>query len=389
MIYIDYSECVPKKNMKFHGGANYGKRMINILANNGKKVTLLVPKGFKPETEMDKKIFGNKNVKLEYIDSLQSFRAEEDNALLYIPMIQTRRLTVIDSIKKHNPSMKVYVTIHGVRRLDLKPDRIDSYYTGASFSFLYMVKAWVKYVLYGLAYKYVFRIYIPEYDQLITVSNDSLQKIQVLCKPKAVKIYYEGSINSDLMMDKPVNTERENFALFVSGGREEKNLLRTLIGFQKFKEQNPSNNLKLIVTGVSAELRERLLSCPQLKWERVKKDIVIKQYVEDDELVHLYETCKYVIYMSKSEGFGLPLIEACMYGAPCLAASVTAMPEVLGSAIEYADPFDISSIAAGFERLENTDYKICQDKILRRRQVVIYNIKNADEDFLADFAGIE
>lgn len=389
MIYIDYSECVPKKTMKFHGGANYGKRMISILANNEKQITLLVPKGFMPETEMDKKIFEHKNIKLEYIDSLQSFRAKEDNSLLYIPMIQTRRLTVIDSIKKHNPSMKVYVTIHGVRRLDLKPDRIDSYYAGSSFSFLYMMKACVKYAIYGLAYKYVFRKYIPKYDMVITVSNDSLQKIQRLCKPKAVKIYYEGSINSDMMMDNPVNTERDNFALFVSGGREEKNLLRTLIGFQQFKDQNPSNSLKLIVTGVSAELREKLLSCHLIRRERIEKYITIKQYVEDDELAHLYETCKYVIYLSKSEGFGLPLIEACMYGAPCLAASVTAMPEVLGSAIEYADPFNVSSIAEGFKRLESADYSICQNKILRRRQVVISSIRNADKDFLADFTGIE
>jgi len=384
MIYIDYTECIPKKEAKFHGGGNYGKRIINVLAQNGIRLTVLVPSFFEASTDLDKQIFSHKNVTVQKIESLTDLKITEPNSILMIPMIMTRRLTVIKDIKKNNPELQVYVTIHGIRRLDLRPDGMNAYYQSGIKRTMYLPKAWLKYMIYKAAYRHVFKKYLPMYDKVFTVSNDSMQKIQRLSVPKQIKPYYCGSINTDRLESQEVTVEKENFALFVSGGREEKNLLRTLIAFQQFK-RNDKTGLKLIVTGISEQLKNNFLSCRKLPKDHIEDNIEFLEYVSDEKLNQLYQSCRFVLYPSKSEGFGLPLVEACYYGTPIVASSITAMPEVLGSTINYVDPYSVKSIESAITYLAGSNYDTEITKMQRKRDNVILNIKNSDMDFVTEF----
>jgi glycosyltransferase involved in cell wall biosynthesis len=50
------------------------------------------------------------------------------------------------------------------------------------------------------------------------------------------------------------------------------------------------------------------------------------------------------------EGFGIPVLEAMLCGAPVVTSRGSAMEEVAGGAAELVDPADVESIAAGIER---------------------------------------
>ena len=239
-------------------------------------------------------------------------------------------------------------------------------------------------MIYKTAYKHVFKKYLPMFDKVFTVSNDSMQKIQRLSAPKQIKPYYCGSINTDALADQPLTESKENYALFVSGGREEKNLLRTLIAFQRFKKYDETG-LKLVVTGISEQLKNNLLNCSKLPKENMEDNIELLQYVSDERLEQLYKNCKFVLYPSKSEGFGLPLVEACYYGTPIIAGSITAMPEVLGSTINYVDPYSVTSIESAIAYLAGSNYDTEMKKMLRKRDNVVLNIKNSDGDFVTEF----
>ena len=63
--------------------------------------------------------------------------------------------------------------------------------------------------------------------------------------------------------------------------------------------------------------------------------------VSDGELAFLYQHCLLTIYPSFAEGWGLPVGESLGYGKPCVASSVTAIPEVGGDFCRYFDPFDV------------------------------------------------
>ena len=62
----------------------------------------------------------------------------------------------------------------------------------------------------------------------------------------------------------------------------------------------------------------------------------------DAELHALYRNCLFTFLPSLFEGWGLPLGESLAAGAPCLAASGTALPEAGGDFCRYFDPEDVT-----------------------------------------------
>lgn len=77
--------------------------------------------------------------------------------------------------------------------------------------------------------------------------------------------------------------------------------------------------------------------------------------VSDEELRSLYDHAAGYVHPAYYEGFGLPPIEAMALGCPVLSARAAALPEVLGDAADYFDPFDDTDIAAAIVRFMNDD----------------------------------
>jgi glycosyltransferase involved in cell wall biosynthesis len=74
-------------------------------------------------------------------------------------------------------------------------------------------------------------------------------------------------------------------------------------------------------------------------------------HVSDGALAELYRRCAVFCYPSLGEGFGLPVLEAMAAGAAVVTSNMSSLPEVGGEAVEYVDPRDAPSIAAGLDRL--------------------------------------
>jgi glycosyltransferase involved in cell wall biosynthesis len=74
-------------------------------------------------------------------------------------------------------------------------------------------------------------------------------------------------------------------------------------------------------------------------------------HVTDATLAELYRRCAVFCYPSLYEGFGLPVLEAMAAGAAVLTSPVSALPEVGGDAVRYADPHDSADIAKQLEHL--------------------------------------
>ena len=68
-------------------------------------------------------------------------------------------------------------------------------------------------------------------------------------------------------------------------------------------------------------------------------------YVDDEQLKQLYRQTAGFVLMSHLEGFGMPVVEAAQYGAPCLVSAGGIFAEIGGPSMLTADPNCVHSIA--------------------------------------------
>jgi mannosyltransferase len=66
--------------------------------------------------------------------------------------------------------------------------------------------------------------------------------------------------------------------------------------------------------------------------------VITLQGIPDDELINLYQYAKALIYPTKYEGFGLPVIEAMSCGCPVITTKSTGTAEAAGDAAFFIEP---------------------------------------------------
>jgi glycosyltransferase involved in cell wall biosynthesis len=102
-------------------------------------------------------------------------------------------------------------------------------------------------------------------------------------------------------------------------------------------------------TGYERELRERVDAAGL--GERVR----LLDWVDDATLDGLYRTADCFVFPSLAEGFGLPVLEAMLRGAPVACSNATSLPEIAGNAALYFDPLDVDAIAVAVRRILEDD----------------------------------
>lgn len=91
--------------------------------------------------------------------------------------------------------------------------------------------------------------------------------------------------------------------------------------------------LDLVVAGGTAEI---FLHTQSIRAPNIRQ----LGFVTDDDLAWLYGHALCLAFPSRSEGFGLPLVEAMALGCPIVSSSASCMPEICGDAAMLADPDD-------------------------------------------------
>ena len=188
-------------------------------------------------------------------------------------------------------------------------------------------------------------------DHVICVSETT--KRDLLCltgiDPDKVSVVYHGF---DLLNDTEEREDRKKnlvgqpYILYVGNRGGYKNFDRLLTAYSIRRSIN--EHCKLVCFGGgkfnSRELRLfARLGLPEGKVVWIGGDDMV--------LANLYHHALAFIYPSLYEGFGIPPLEAASRGCPVVCSNGGSIPEIIGNAGEFFDPYDEDSIAQAIERI--------------------------------------
>jgi glycosyltransferase involved in cell wall biosynthesis len=100
------------------------------------------------------------------------------------------------------------------------------------------------------------------------------------------------------------------------------------------------------------------------------KRILCLERINDAQLIDIFRGASLFAFPSKAEGFGIPLLDALLFGIPTISSNQTAMPEVAGDLATYFDPTssDVEFLIADLIRCHFGNRPIAAPSIEQRRK---------------------
>jgi glycosyltransferase involved in cell wall biosynthesis len=129
----------------------------------------------------------------------------------------------------------------------------------------------------------------------------------------------------------------EHYILFPTGDLPHKNNDVTVRGFEQYCQEN-DNDVRLLITSYFSDDSKRRLSA-------LSEHITFTENVSDEELEWLYEHADAILFGSKYEGLGLPILDAVAGNKPVITSRISVFEEMSADAFYYYDLDDPSQLA--------------------------------------------
>jgi glycosyltransferase involved in cell wall biosynthesis len=203
-------------------------------------------------------------------------------------------------------------------------------------------------------------------NKIITISEYSKRDIiRCLGYPEdKIDVIYPGVDNNKYYLNQNVNIlekyglrKNGKYVLYVGSEQPRKNVDVLIKAFYQLKKR--FNDVKLIKVGRSQLTRERSNIKKIVREMSLQSDVVMLDYVVENDMPKIYNIADVLVFPSLYEGFGLPVLEAMACGTPVITSNTTSIPEVVGDAGIMLDPNDIK----GFE---NAMYEVLTNNEIRQ-----------------------
>ena len=170
----------------------------------------------------------------------------------------------------------------------------------------------------------------------------------------------------------------KSYILYVGNQSDYKNIRRLIEAHQTLLEKHPDLQLVLAgtLTGKNGQGAARNKAWSEKSGH---KNVLFTGYVPDEQLAWLFTNTKAYVFPSLMEGFGLPGLEAMLYGAPVASSNATCLPEVYGDAAEYFDPTNVEAMANTIDGILSDPAKAEALRTKGKQQAALYSWKRMAE----------
>jgi glycosyltransferase involved in cell wall biosynthesis len=210
---------------------------------------------------------------------------------------------------------------------------------------------------------YVLSVTVSVYKAkaIMAISQATKQDIQHRFKRSSTEVLIPISRMHIGIHGKSMHKHRQ---FVYNGGRDaRKNVDLLLRGFALFHASYPQYKLILMGKGYDAD--------DPLIYQLGIQDAVIKTgYVTHEEKMKILCQSTAMVYPSRTEGYGLPIVEAYSVGLPVICGTGGAQREIAGDAGIFLDPITTESIANAFTDIANG--KLPQDNLILQREQLAY-----------------
>jgi glycosyltransferase involved in cell wall biosynthesis len=192
-----------------------------------------------------------------------------------------------------------------------------------------------------LQHKIMSRFTIKNADRIFCLSQNTYNEICEY-RPKSqnkLRVIYPGANRPKY---EPENLAYKDFLFTVGTLEPRKNISTLLNSYLQIKKENPSYPYNLIIAGRIGWGDSTLAKELQAKTYE-PQGVIFLENPSDAALLYLYRNCKFFVFPSLHEGFGLPLIEAIVEDKPCIGSDIPVFREILQEPTDiFVPPLDIN-----------------------------------------------
>ncbi len=202
-----------------------------------------------------------------------------------------------------------------------------------------------------------FAVVPPGADRPDTAPADGQDPVEVEVE-REVEVEVSADAKADAEILRRFGLDGVQYLLYPAITYPHKNHITAVRALAGLRHSHPG--LRLVLTGGAGGADEAVTAV--IAASGCADRIVRPGRVTSPELGALYRCATALVFPSRFEGFGLPVLEAMRLGCPVVVSSATAVADLAGDAGIQVDPDDVTGWSAAMAR-------ICDDSALRHSMV--------------------
>ena len=217
-------------------------------------------------------------------------------------------------------------------------------------------------------YKHFFRKFARKATRIATVSHYSRGDISRSygVDEQKIDVVYNGAGDFFEPQSEEISAEVRNrisggaaYFIFIGAFNPRKNIDGMLHAYARYRESG--GQCKFVLVGDKMYWRPEFEKL--VHQHPYQKDLIFTGRLSGKNLNEVLAAARGLLFVSRFEGFGIPIVEAFQCEVPVITSTETSMPEVAGDAALLCHPDDHPAIAKSMHKLDNAE---CRRELIRK-----------------------